>query len=340
MKILKKEFKLCMSCMETHEVLTVEIEENNIFKGREIDYIATYEYCDKTEELYATEDMISTNDIAMKNAYREQAGLLTSNQIVRIRQKYEISQSDLSILLGWGEKTITRYEGHQVQDVAYDTILRKIDVDPEWYLELLKNSKSKFAEQTYHKYYKTALQLYESRQDEYLRKVIMTSYAKYEEQKECTGGKILDLDKVIDIVRYLANSAKVKYLYKVKLMKLLWYADTLSYKRRDISMTGLVYQALPMGAVPIAYEHIIDLNGISSEDVDFNEGTGRRFIGDQIDCYLNLSDDDKEILDYVIGCFGNMDKKTIVDTMHKEVAYIQTLPNDIIPYKYAKELSI
>ena len=26
MKILKKENKLCMSCMETHEVLTVEVE--------------------------------------------------------------------------------------------------------------------------------------------------------------------------------------------------------------------------------------------------------------------------------------------------------------------------
>jgi len=34
-----------------------------------------------------------------------------------------ISQSDLCLLLGWGGKTITRYESHQVQDIAHDTIL-------------------------------------------------------------------------------------------------------------------------------------------------------------------------------------------------------------------------
>lgn len=29
------------------------------------------------------------------------------------------------MLLGWGGKTITRYESHQVQDKAHDTILKK-----------------------------------------------------------------------------------------------------------------------------------------------------------------------------------------------------------------------
>ena len=41
------------------------------------------------------------------------------------------------MLLGWGGKTITRYESHQVQDKAHDTILKKIDQDPEWFLSLL-----------------------------------------------------------------------------------------------------------------------------------------------------------------------------------------------------------
>lgn len=54
---------------------------------------------------------------------------------------YGISQSDLCILLGWGGKTITRYEGHQVQDKAHDTILKKIDRDSEWLLSLLSNAK-------------------------------------------------------------------------------------------------------------------------------------------------------------------------------------------------------
>lgn len=340
MKVLKKEYRLCMSCMETHEVLTVEVEEKNIFKGKEVKYIAIYEYCDVADEFFATEEMLSQNDISMKNAYRESVGLLTSNQIVGIRYKYGISQSDLSNLLGWGEKTITRYEGHQVQDVAYDTILRRIDVDPEWYLEMLRSAKDKLTKSSYQKYYETALKLFESKQNDYVRKAIQAEYAKYEEWDDCTGGRKLDLDRVIDVVRYFANSCNVKFLYKVKLMKLLWYTDAFSYKTRGVSMTGLVYEALPMGAVPVGYKHIIDLDGIMSEDVNFEEGTGRHFIGDQINDYTNLSSEDKEIIEYIISCFGNMNRETIVETMHREKAYTETAPNDIIQYKYAIELSI
>lgn len=67
------------------------------------------------------------NDIRLKDAYRRSEGLLTSTEISAIRGKYGISQNDLCVLLGWGGKTITRYESHQVQDKAHDTILKKIN---------------------------------------------------------------------------------------------------------------------------------------------------------------------------------------------------------------------
>lgn len=340
MNVLNKEYKLCLNCMEEHEVLTVKVVEKNIFKGEEISYEATYEYCENTDEYYASEEQITKNDMSMKIAYRENKGLLTPMQINEIRCKYGISQSDLSDLLGWGAKTITRYEGHHVQDVAHDSILRKISEDPEWYLELLETSKDKFSESTYKKYRDAALKLYEGKEGEYLRKTIMAAYARFDGIDECTGGKKLDLDKVVDIIRYYANSVKVKYLYKVKLMKMLWYADALSYRKRNQSMTGLVYVALPMGAVPVGHEHIIDLKGVICEEHYFDYGVGYKFISDNKNVYPTITKDDEDILDYVISCFGDADSKTIVNAMHKEIAYIETASNDVIQYKYAKELSI
>ena len=112
MKILNKVRKLCTSCMEEHDVQTVLIRESNVFKGVPVEYDAEYFYCDKADETYADEQQISSNDIAMKNAYRIVSGLLTSDQIAAIRARYGISQSDLCLLLGWGAKTITRYESH------------------------------------------------------------------------------------------------------------------------------------------------------------------------------------------------------------------------------------
>ena len=127
MKTIKSEKRLCTCCMEEHEVKTVLVREYTTFKNVKVMYDASYLYCDIVDELYMDEQQMQENDIKLKDAYRREEGLLTSTQIIGIREKYNISQRDLCILLGWGGKTITRYESHQVQDKAHDTILKKIE---------------------------------------------------------------------------------------------------------------------------------------------------------------------------------------------------------------------
>lgn len=340
MNILKSEFKPCPCCMEEHEVFTVFVDEKNIFKNEEISYEAIYEYCDKADEYIAREEMIDINDISMKNAYRKKVGLLTTDDIIAIRNKYGVSQTDLAKILGWGAKTVTRYEGHYVQDLAHDSILRKIDDDPEWFLSLLDSSKELFNENVYNKYHNKALDLFEIKKDAYLRKSIRASYVRFALSDDLSGGKALDLDKVVDIIRYFANSPKVTSLFKVKLMKLLWYADALSFKLNGTSMTGLVYQALPMGAVPICHELIIDLKGVSYVEIDFGEGTGYQFVPDDDKEYTHLSKYEIGVLDTIIEKFGSADRQTIVDKMHGEDAYSKTAPYDVISYEHTKSLSI
>ena len=335
---MNEETKLCPCCMEKHNIQIIEIKENNMFKGIPIEYNAEYFYCDKTDEMYAEEPQISLNDISMKNAYRKKMGLLTSHQIATIRAKYGISQSDLCLLLGWGGKTITRYESHQVQDIAHDTILRKLDSDPEWFLKLLQAAKGSLSAASYTKYFEKGTELFEQNHDLYLKSAIMAKYARFLHNPEATGGKELSLETVIDMVHYYANA--VTNLFLVKLVKMLWYADALSYKRRGHAISGLIYRALPMGAVPIAYESIIDLNAIHYEEIEINDGTGYRFLPTKSKEYPYLSSEDKIILDTVIQRFGNTSKNEIVETMHKEDAYTETAPNDIIQFKYVKTLSL
>lgn len=340
MKILKKEYKLCVCCMEEHDVLTVEVKENLPFKELPVDYNAIYEYCEPADTFMETEWMITQNDLTLKNAYREKMNLLTGNDISSIRSKYDISQTDLALLLGWGGKTITRYEGHQVQDAAHDAILRKIDTDPEWFITILEKQRNRFPLKTYLKYYQSAMKIFEESQDSYLRKSIHAQYAKYRDNTNACGNSPLDLDKAIDIVRYFSNSSKVSNLYKVKLMKLLWYADSLCFKRQGHSMTGLVYTALSMGAVPVAHKSIIDLKGISFEEVEYDMDVAYHFIPDEIDKYPSLTKEDMDILDAVIEVCGNDTTEQIVQRMHEEVAYKKTKANEVISYEYARELSI
>lgn len=332
--------KICPCCMEEHEMQTISVKEYSIFKNVPVEYTAVYHYCSHADETYADEQQISTNDIAMKNAYREKMGLLTSRQISDIRARYGISQSDLCLLLGWGGKTITRYESHQVQDKAHDTILRKLADDPEWFLRLLKAGKSNISPSSYEKYFEAGTILFEQEYDQYLTSAIMARYVRFLHNPEANGNKRLSLDVVADMIRYYADSTHVTSLYLVKLMKLLWYGDALSYKRRGFAISGMAYRAFPMGAVPVAYESIIDLKSIHYEEVDMGDGTGYRFLPSDNKEYTHLTHEDMQILDAVIQRFGKLTKNEIVDTMHSEDAYIETAPHDIILFKYAKTLSL
>jgi len=340
MTILKREKRLCTCCMEEHEVKTVFVLEHSTFKNTKVDYKASYFYCDIAEELYMDEQQMQENDVRLKDAYRKAQGLLTSSEISSIRSKYGISQSDFCILLGWGAKTITRYEGHQVQDKAHDTILKKIDGDSEWFLSLLSETRESFSAESYRKYVKYATALYEKSQDAYLRKSIEANYAKYQENQLYHGNARLSLDKVVDVICYFAASKQITNLYKVKLMKLMWYADALSYKNRGFAITGLVYQAMPMGAVPVGHNLLTDLNGVPCHEVDMGETNAYYFSLDEEVPFEALSNDDKKILDTVIEKLGKMSKNQIVSFMHKELAYIKTKPREVISFEYTENLQI
>ncbi len=340
MKIVKSEKRLCVCCMEEHEVKTVLTEDNATFKNVKVKYEESYFYCDVAEELYMDEQQIQDNDVRFKDAYRKAEGLLTSAEIRAIRAQYGISQSDLCILLGWGGKTITRYESHQVQDKAHDTILKKIAQDPEWFLSLLSEAKKDLSAESYQKYLDAASALYEKDQDAYLRKAVEASYARFQGNQLFHGNTDLCLDKVVDVIRYFAGSTKITNLYKAKLMRLMWYADALSYKNRGFAITGLVYQALPTGAVPVGHNSIIDLKDVPCEEVDMGETIAYHFSLETASSYPSLSDADKNVLDIVIEKLGKMSKNEIISFMHKEQAYIETAPSDVICWKHGRRLEI
>ena len=204
----------------------------------------------------------------------------------------------------------------------------------------MNDEKLKLTAASYQKYLEKAIALYEENQDAYLRRAIEAVYAKFKGNQMSHGNVELSLDKVVDVIRYFAASQKVTNLYKVKLMKLMWYADALAYRNRGFAITGLVYRALPMGAVPIGHNSIIDLKDVPCEEVDMGETNAYYFSWDGEQVFSALSQEDLDILNCVIGKLGQMSKNEIVEFMHKEQAYIRTAQRDVIQFKYAETLQI
>lgn len=337
MEKIKTKRKLCLICMKEHDVDTVGIIDDEIYKNEEVTFYAIYEYCSNTDEFLENEEMIKKNSLAMKDAYRVKMGLLTSDEIIDIRRKYDISQKDFSEVLGWGKATITRYENHQVQDRIHDDVLRKIDDDPKWFLDMLKRTKGKIPDKAYLKYRQKANEEFKKKENCYLIDSIYAIYANFKDET-ITGGANLNLNKVVEMINYIAKN--VYSLHKVKLMKMLWYSDMLHFKRHGKTISGLVYSALPLGAVPMGYDKIVLLDDVRFEVIDYGERIGYRFKpvpGFEIK-ELGLSE--YETLDTIIYEFGNMDTNEIVKTMHAEEAYKHTNSNCIIPFSFAEQLSI
>lgn len=81
---------------------------------------------------FFTPDQIKAVSLAVKRQARVKAGLLAPEEIVEIRKKLGLSQSELERLFGLGSKVVTRWEtGRVVQSKAADVALRLLALDPE-----------------------------------------------------------------------------------------------------------------------------------------------------------------------------------------------------------------
>lgn len=337
MKIIRNEHKLCLGCIEEHNISIVELEEKTIFKGVRVNFTALYEYCSKTDEYFEPEDMIRANTLAVKDAYRKRMGLLTSSEIKNIREKYSISQKDFSEILDWGGATVTRYENHQVQDRAHDDILRKIDSDPKWLLEMVIRADQKRPKKAFQIYKQRIKEEYNNKKNQYLVDAICALYADF--QEEFTGGINLSLNKVIEMINYLSQN--ISNLCKVKLMKMLWYSDSLHYKRYGKAITGLAYSAFPKGALPEGHEQIISLDGVNYETITFGDDKEAYKFYPSPDFEIkNLSGEEISTIDCIIKEFQYVKTDQVIEIMHEENAYKETPNYSLISFSYANQLSI
>ncbi len=254
----------CPICNKVHELEFKTRETQGFIKGEVVEYEEKYFECldtDSEENEFASASMMDENLLGARDAYRIKNGLLTSDEIAEIRKFYELTQHEFSSLLGWGEVTVTRYESKTIQDETYDHLMRMTREDPLFALESLVRHKEKFSNEKYERIRSSIISKVQDLGTQFLKKKeIQSIYVGFNSESDCNGYKTLDIDKVNDVVGYFAQNTN--RLYKVKLMKLLWYADVLHYKRYGKAMMGLVYQHKTHGALPLGYNEIIYLPSV------------------------------------------------------------------------------
>ena len=341
--LIRKIHMSCPLCDKTHEIEERKRTTTIIIKGEKVTYEERFYFCansDEDENEFETGAMTNENLLNARNAYRVKMGLLTSDEIVAIRESYGLSQVDLAKLLGWGEATISRYESKAIQDEAYDTMLRLIKDNPLQALEFLKKNSEKFSMVKRLEIRAKIVEKLDSYGKEFLtRQTFEGEYANFEEPSDSNGFTMLDIDKIEAMISYIAES--VNNLFKVKLMKMLWYSDVISFGNNGHSMTGMVYRHEGMGALPVGHYSLMNLENLNvKEEMSCNYDTMLHVYPTPNMDYSVLTDGEKAILDKVIIKFKDYKAKDIVDYMHDERAYRETKTGDIIPFSLAKEIRV
>ncbi len=340
-RLIRKIHMDCPLCDKTHEIEERKRLATITLKGDKVTYEERFYFCANAyedENEFETGSMTNANLLNARNAYRVKHGLLTSDEIVAIRESYGLSQVDLARLLGWGEATISRYESKAIQDEAYDTMLRFIKDNPLKALEFLKKNAAKFTELKRSEVREKIIEKLDSYGKEYLtRQALEGEYAGFEKPSDSNGFATLNISKIEAAISYIAKH--ISNLFKVKLMKMLWYVDALSYKTSGYAMTGMVYRHNDMGALPIGHYSLMNLENLNvHEEESYNyDSMMHIYPTDGMD-YSVLSAEDIKVLDIVIRKFKSYKAKEIVDYMHEEKAYLETKSGEIIPFSMAGEI--
>lgn len=88
--------------------------------------------CQNCGEAFATEDSVKRAEPLICDLHRQAEGMLTSQEIRRIRESLGFSQDDFGVLLGGGKKAFARYEnGRVTQARSMDNLLRVLKAYPQ-----------------------------------------------------------------------------------------------------------------------------------------------------------------------------------------------------------------
>lgn len=133
----------CAECRNDVHYTTTEEKMNGILKGESYEYMGKVAQCAECgKEIYVAE----INDYNLKelyDVYRERNGIISLEKILEIPQKYSIGKRPLSLLLGWGEQTFSRYCDGDIPTKQYSEILLRIYDDPNYYNNILEQNKNK-----------------------------------------------------------------------------------------------------------------------------------------------------------------------------------------------------
>ena len=332
-------------CPYCRKEVDYKIEKRDLkeFRGIEINTYENVAVCKECHQDLYVNEIEEKNNKRIYELYREKANIIKPQDIVNLREKYDISQRELTAILGFGKMTINRYERGGVPTKSQSDYIKLLIDNDSKFIEKVKEAykNGSINEKTYKKIVSTNLENEISKDDiqDMYRRVINNSLEL--KPNIFNGYKLFDLELVENIISYI--SSKVSNLTITSLNKYLWFIDILSFNQRGVSITGLTYQKQQYGPTIIDQRYkeisLLDDKYIRNDYEDEN-GTRTIITSNKNFDLSKLKESEIEIINKIIKLLKNKNVTDISNMSHEEEGWKKAKKFDEISFEYAINLNI
>jgi len=298
--------------------------------------------CMDSGESFTTEQLDELNLNQLYNQYRVKFNLPFPDKIKSIRDKYDISASKMSEVLGFGANSYRNYETGEVPSQSNARLIQLVDDAHEFKkLVLLSNAYDGSAlEKILHKIETITREQEKAKQQKQLENYLIGLNI----LGSNTGYRQPDLAKFSEMAVFFTEKMQP---YKTKMNKLLFYADFAMYSRSAYSISGVQYRALPMGPVPDKFQSLFDYlanNGdVDIQCMEFASGNiGEQFLPNENRKFNPELFNKLELktLEEVADRFKSTTTAEIIELSHHEKAWLENeKAKRIIDYRYSFDLN-
>ena len=276
----------CTECRRETNYTLKKIKINQTIREKKYTFEITAAFCNECGGEMGIPGLMDYNMKEIDEQYRKAEEVITVEDIERLMKLYNIGKAPLSLALGFGEVTISRYLAGQVPSKEYSDIMLHALASATYMKELLDRNREKIGETAYKKAHIAATQM----ENLYVAVPV----------------------ELLAVIAYIFSA--LHEVTPLTLQKLLYYIQGNYAAIYDKPLFDAPCEAWVHGPV---YRNVYNL----FRDFKYNPIDDDRFVPLK-ERALPLTPEAKEVVDRVLDTFGMYSGKVLESITHKEAPWL------------------
>ena len=293
---------------------------------------------DETGEQFTTTESDTVCYEQVTNQYREKHGIPYTDEIIALRERYGVSASKMSLILGFGTNQYRLYEMGEVPSESNGKMIRSA-MNPKVFLDLVESSRNELTDKELEKIKKNVQSVIDASR-EWKDETWNCQLLFQTKRGHLNGYAPVSSIRVKNLLLYVLE--QLGETFQTKMNKVLFYIDFLAYREQGRSISGLSYVAIDFGPVPQRWNRVyscFDEVLPQSRLVKEQECTVLTAIAKADTSFF--SEKEKNLIDSVCAKLKGVNANRVSEMSHKETAWLNhhnsTSP---IPFEEAFSLKL